>query len=135
MGGLHNTLYRAVGRQGRRDDAQASRCCSSPSRGRKTGKQRTVPLLYGRDGDRYVVIASKGGDAEAPRLVSEPPGAGGRAAGRQASTVRVRARDAEGEERERLWAMMVGLYPPYAEYQQKTSRQIPVVVLEPLGTV
>ena len=43
----------------------------------------------------------------------------------------MRARDAEGEERERLWAMMVGLYPPYAEYQEKTGRVIPVVVLEP----
>ena len=43
----------------------------------------------------------------------------------------MRARDAEGEERERLWAQMVALYPPYAEYQKKTTRQIPVVVLEP----
>jgi deazaflavin-dependent oxidoreductase (nitroreductase family) len=44
---------------------------------------------------------------------------------------RVRARDAEGEERERLWAEMVSLYPNYAEYQKKTTRLIPVVVLEP----
>ena len=47
---------------------------------------------------------------------------------------RVRARDAEGEERERLWAQMVELYPPYAEYQTRTTRRIPVVVLEPAVT-
>ena len=46
---------------------------------------------------------------------------------------RVRARDAEGEERERLWAQMVGIYGPYAEYQKKTTRRIPVVVLEEQG--
>ena len=49
-----------------------------------------------------------------------------------ASTAGSRARDAEGEERERLWAQMVGLYPPYDAYQQKTTRRIPVVVLEPV---
>ena len=46
---------------------------------------------------------------------------------------RVRARDAEGEERDRLWAQMVGVYAPYEDYQKKTSRRIPVVVLEPFA--
>ncbi len=46
---------------------------------------------------------------------------------------RVRAREAEGSERERLWTMVVDVYPPYAAYQARTERQIPVVVLEPSG--
>ena len=47
--------------------------------------------------------------------------------------MRVRARDAEGDERDRLWAQMVSIYPSYTEYQKKTERRIPVIVLEPVG--
>jgi F420H(2)-dependent quinone reductase len=100
-------------------------------RGRKSGKLRTTPLLYGRDGDNLVVIASKGGDPKHPAWYLNLRGAEAEVQiGRDRH--RVRARDAEDEERERLWALMVGIYPPYAEYQKKTARRIPVVVLEGL---
>jgi deazaflavin-dependent oxidoreductase (nitroreductase family) len=129
LGGLHNALYRlSGGKLGGTTRGVATLLLTV--RGRKTGKEHTVPLLYGRDGERYVVIASKGGDPKHPawylnlRDAEADVQVGG-------EHVHVRARDAEGEERERLWAMMVGLYAPYAEYQEKTSRQIPVVVLEP----
>ena len=87
----------------------------------------TLPI---RDGDNLVLIASVGGAPHHPGWYHNLQG--GEAEVQVGSERRrVRARDAEGEERERLWAQMVALYPNYAEYQKKTSRQIPVVVLEP----
>ena len=101
--------------------------------GRKSGKRRTTPLLYGLAGDALVLIASVGG---APKNPAWYVNLHGQSADAEVQVrdghVRVRARDAEGEERERLWAQMVGLYPAYADYQQKTTRRIPVVVLEPV---
>jgi len=129
MGGTHTALYRVTrGKVG-------GTMLKVPillliTRGRKSGKQRTTPLMFSRDGDNLVLIASVGG---APRN----PGwywnlQGGEAEVQVGSERRrVRARDAEGDERERLWAQMVALYPNYAEYQKKPTRQTPVVVLEP----
>jgi deazaflavin-dependent oxidoreductase (nitroreductase family) len=131
VGPIHNVLYRLSGGKvaGRMGKAPVLLLTAT---GRKSGKRRTKPLLYGRDGDNYVLIASVGGaskhpawyhnlrDQEAEILV-----------GRE--RLRVRARDAEGEEGDRLWAHMVALFPAYAEYQKKTERRIPVVVLEPIG--
>ena len=133
FGGFHNALYRlSGGKLGGTTRGVATLLLTM--RGRKTGKVRTVPLLYGRDGDRYVVIASKGGDPKHPAwYLNLRAGEADLQVGSE--HVHVSARDADGEERERLWAMMVGLYPSYAEYQEKTTRQIPVVILEPLGTV
>jgi deazaflavin-dependent oxidoreductase (nitroreductase family) len=98
--------------------------------GRRSGEQRTTPLIHRVDGDRWVVVASKGGAPEHPlwfeNLVAEP-----------AVTVQVldevfpaRASVAEGAERERLWALLTEDWPAYNDYQEKTDRQIPVVVLE-----
>jgi deazaflavin-dependent oxidoreductase (nitroreductase family) len=98
--------------------------------GRRSGEQRTTPLIHRVDGDRYVVVASKGGAPENPawfeNLMAEP-----------AVTVQVldevfaaRASVAEGSERERLWGLMSEVWPAYDEYQQRTDRQIPVVVLQ-----
>jgi deazaflavin-dependent oxidoreductase (nitroreductase family) len=99
--------------------------------GRRTGEPRRTPLIYGRDGDRYVIVGSKGGSPKHPlwylNLVADPQ-------------VRIQvgpdkldavARTAQGEERERLWAVMREIWPEYDRYQTKTSREIPVVVLEP----
>lgn len=102
--------------------------------GRKSGKPRPLPLIYGEAGDAYVVIASKGGMPTHPfwflNLEADPEcdlRVGARA-------VRARARVAEGEERERLWKKMAELYPPYDTYQENAGdRVIPVVVLEPIG--
>ena len=98
--------------------------------GRKTGQKSTTPLIYGMDGANPVIVASKGGAPRHPgwyrNLVANP------AAEVQilGETFPVRARNADGEERERLWAMMNGIWKHYAEYQTKTDREIPVVVLE-----
>ncbi|GAA4191544.1 nitroreductase/quinone reductase family protein [Microbispora amethystogenes] len=105
------------------------------TRGRRTGLLRTRPVGYGRDGRRFVVIASNGGDDATPawwlNLRDDPVaelevgGPGG------LDVVKVRASEAEGEERDRLWRMMSRRYPVYLKYTEMTSRRIPVVVLEP----
>jgi deazaflavin-dependent oxidoreductase (nitroreductase family) len=101
--------------------------------GAKSGERRRIPLLYLRDGDRVVLIASKGGDPRHPawywNLKRNPRvrfiGPGG-------LTGRYLAREADGEERERLWAEAVDYYAGYATYAGRTDgRRIPVVVLEP----
>jgi len=98
--------------------------------GRKSGEPRTTPLIYAQDGDRYVIVASKGGAPEHPgwyRNLVKNPAAHVQIKGEKFP---VRARDAEGEERERLWKMMNGHWRHYDEYQEKTDREIPVVILE-----
>jgi F420H(2)-dependent quinone reductase len=100
--------------------------------GRKSGKRRTHPLLCSTDGDDLVVVASKGGVDRHPAWylnLKANPETTARWKGEKRS---VRARDATDEERERLWPMMVEFYPPYEDYQRRTDRQIPVVVLEPV---
>jgi F420H(2)-dependent quinone reductase len=98
--------------------------------GARSGKRRTAPLGYVRDGDDYVVIASKGGHPRNPawlhNLLANPDTtmqAGGR-------RLDVRARLATREERERLWPLAVEAYGGYAGYQRRTEREIPLVILQ-----
>ncbi len=99
--------------------------------GRKTGKKRTRPLLYLRDGNRLVVITANSGRDKDPswwtNLQHNPIGEV------QVRTEKetVYAQRASGSEKERLWALMTGMYPGYNEYQKKTKRKISVVVLMP----
>ena len=99
--------------------------------GRKTGRLTTTPLIYARDGDNYVVVASQGGAPKHPgwyrNLVKTPEVE----IQVEDETFFARARTAEGEERERLWAKANEVWPHYAQYQTRTDRVIPVVVLEP----
>jgi len=98
--------------------------------GRHSKRAQMLPLIYGKDGDRYLIVASKGGDPNHPawylNLVAQPQvnlqvGADKFAA---------KARDATANERPALWDLMAKIWPPYNDYQKKTERQIPVVVLE-----
>jgi len=100
--------------------------------GRKSGQRRTTPLLYARDGEDFVLIASNGGAPKHPawylNLMANPDSTveiGDR-------EVRVRAEEAHQEEKARLWQKMVEMYPGYDGYQKKTEREIPLVVLHPL---
>jgi len=101
--------------------------------GRKSGKPLTLPLIYGRAGDAYVVVASKGGAPAHPawylNLAADPEVQVQVKADRFAA----RARTSDGDERARLWQQMVGIYAPYEKYQQMTEREIPVVVLDPIA--
>ncbi len=101
--------------------------------GRKSGEPRMLPLLYQQVDAGFVIIASKGGAPSHPAWflnLLENPGCEIRVG---SDYYRVTARIAEGDERAELWQVMVDLYAPYDEYQAKTDRQIPVVVLEPLA--
>lgn len=100
------------------------------TRGRKSGEKFIFPLFYGKSGDSYFVIASKGGAPQHPgwykNLLADPE------VEVQVGTKKMeaRARTATGEERTRLWAKALEFWPPYADYQRKTEREIPVVVLD-----
>ena len=99
--------------------------------GRTSGQSHTTPLIYGRDGGDYVVIASKGGAPEHPdwyRNIEANPEVEVQAG---AEVFGATARTASSEERGRLWAMMVEIWPDYDDYTSKTDREIPVVVLTP----
>jgi deazaflavin-dependent oxidoreductase (nitroreductase family) len=101
--------------------------------GARSGKVRTTPLAYLRDGENVVLVASTGGHPRNPawfhNLMENPETTIQVGSERRA----VRARVAEGEERERLWVEVVDLYGGYRDYQERTDRQIPLVVLEPRG--
>lgn len=98
--------------------------------GRMSGEERTTPLIYGMDGDNPVIVASKGGAPDHPGWYRNLVKNRDARVQIKGDVFAVRARDAEGEERDRLWKLMNGIWPHYEEYQQKTDRQIPVVVLE-----
>ncbi len=98
--------------------------------GRRTGEPYTTPLIYGTDGDRYLVVASRGGAPQHPQwyrnLLAHPEVA----VQVKGERFRARARTASPEEKPALWQQMVSIWPAYDEYQARTSRDIPVVILE-----
>ena len=98
--------------------------------GRKSGKLRTTPVLFIRQGDSIFTVASNGGKDRHPtwwlNLRANPEAQ----VQIKREVVPVRARKASPEEHERLWPMLVKMYPGYAGYQKKTKRVIPIVVLE-----
>jgi deazaflavin-dependent oxidoreductase (nitroreductase family) len=100
-------------------------------RGARTGRRRTTPLVYVRDGDDVVIVASKGGHPRDPawlgNLRAHPDAE--IQVGRQRRPVR--ARLATPAERDRLWPKALATYPGYRGYQDRTDRQIPLVILEP----
>ncbi len=99
--------------------------------GRKTGEPRTAPLLYLRDEDRFVVVASKGGMSRHPvwylNLEANPDVEV--ELGRE--RIKMSARRASDEEKARLWPKLVAMYRDYDDYQARTDRDIPVVILSP----
>ena len=131
---LHSSVYRATGGK------VGGRLLGSPvllltTTGRKSGRPRTIPLLYLPDGENLVVVASNGGTAGDPawrlNLVDDPE-ANVEVGGRK---LRVRAEEAEGEERRRLWRRAVRMYGAYQQYQERTDRRIPVVFLRPFEQI
>ena len=126
----HSTVYRLTkGRIG--GTFQGAPVALVDSVGRKSGKRRTHPLLCIEDGQNLVVVASKGGVDRHPawyhNLMAKPD----TRANWYGDVREVRARETSGKERERLWEKMTEVYPTYNDYQRRTERQIPVIVLEP----
>lgn len=115
-----------------RDGKQELPCLLLTTTGRRSGKAHDTALIYGQDGDSYVIVASVGGAekhplwyenlAENPRVELQV----------LADRFTAKARTASGEERAKLWRMMAKIFPTYESYEEKAkaSREIPVVVLE-----
>jgi deazaflavin-dependent oxidoreductase (nitroreductase family) len=100
------------------------------TKGRKSGRSYTTPLIYQKHGDDYVVVASKGGDPDHPewyKNILANPEVEVQVKGDKFTA---RARTASKEEKPELWELMARTWPDYDEYQKKTDRDIPVVVLE-----
>ncbi len=105
--------------------------------GARSGKEGTTPVMYHRDGERYVVVASKSGAPDNPawyyNLKANPVARVEVGTESGTETFEVRAHEAQGEERERIWADRVAIAPGFGDYQRKTSRRIPVMILERIG--
>jgi deazaflavin-dependent oxidoreductase (nitroreductase family) len=129
FGQEHVDRYRATdGDEGH--DWQGTHTLLLTTTGRKSGERRTTPLIYGRRGDDYLVVASKGGADQPPAWylnLQADPEAEVQVRG---DRFKARARDASADEKPEVWKTMTGEWPSYDEYQQKTDREIPVVVLE-----
>ena len=98
--------------------------------GRRSGEERTTPLIYGRHGDDLLIVASKGGSDEPPAWflnLKANPEVGVQV---KSDVFRARARTASAEERPQMWRTMAGYWPDYDAYQRNTEREIEVVVLE-----
>jgi deazaflavin-dependent oxidoreductase (nitroreductase family) len=101
--------------------------------GARSGKDRINPLAYNRDGDRYVVFASKAGAPTNPDWYHNLKAHPNVSIEVGTDTIDVVAAEATGEERDRLYSAQVKRSPSFAEYQEKTERTIPVMVLTPTG--
>jgi deazaflavin-dependent oxidoreductase (nitroreductase family) len=130
FGDEHVRSYRETGGELGHDWKEGSSVLLLTTKGRKSGEERTTPLIYGTAGDDFAIVASNGG-ADAPpawfvNLQDDPD-----------CEVQVlddvfsaRARTASSEEKPELWRTMVGEWPHYEDYQERTDREIPVVLLQ-----
>jgi deazaflavin-dependent oxidoreductase (nitroreductase family) len=130
FGDEHVRRYEATGGKIGHDWNNTS-CLVLHTIGRKSGETKKFPLIYGRDGNNYLVVASKGGAPENPgwykNLLAHPD------VKIQVwdKVIPVRARTATADEKKRVWPIMTAQWPDYDKYQAGTKRDIPVVLLTP----
>jgi len=132
FGAKHVQRYRETGGDVGHVWKRGSKILLLTTTGRRTGNETTTPLIYEQDGEKYVIVASKGGAPEHPgwyRNLAKTPEVEVQV---KDEVFKARARTAEGEERERLWKLVNQQWPDYDAYQTRTEREIPVVVLERL---
>ncbi len=129
FGQEHVDRYRATdGAEGH--DWEGTQTLLLTTTGRKSGERRTTPLIYAPHGDSFTIVASKGGADEPPAWylnLAENPQVEVQVKGDRFTA---HARTASAEEKPEIWRAMVAEWPSYDEYQRKTDREIPVVVLE-----
>jgi deazaflavin-dependent oxidoreductase (nitroreductase family) len=129
FGEEHVARYRATdGEEGH--DWQGTQTLLLTTKGRKSGEQRTTPLIYARQGGAYTVVASKGGSDSPPAWYLNLSDDSNVEVQVKGDRFRARARTASAEEKPDFWQRMVSEWPDYDSYQQRTEREIPVVVLE-----
>ncbi len=129
-GAAHVRSYRETDGELGHDWKNGSSTLLLTTTGHRSGEERTIPLIYGRSGYDYLVVASNGGSPEPPawfRNLEQQPEVDVQVLG---DRFRARARTATEAEKPEMWREMVGHWPPYDDYQRKTDREIPVVVLE-----
>jgi deazaflavin-dependent oxidoreductase (nitroreductase family) len=130
FGQEHVERYRATDGAEGHDWMKGTSILLLTTTGAKTGEPRTTPLIYGRAGDAYLVVASKGGADEPPgwyvNLEKDPDVE----IQVKADRMKARARTATPDEKPEMWRTMAAEWPDYDEYQTKTDREIPVVILE-----
>jgi deazaflavin-dependent oxidoreductase (nitroreductase family) len=110
-------------------------CLILKTKGRKSGEPKLLPLIYGEDGGNFIIVASKGGAPNHPAWylnLDADPNVEFQVG---AKKYRGKASSTTGAERKRLYDLMAKIYPPYIDYQARTDREIPVVVLKPEGEI
>jgi deazaflavin-dependent oxidoreductase (nitroreductase family) len=129
FGKEHVDRYRETGGE-EGHDWRGTQTLLLTTKGRRSGEPRELPLIYGRRGDDYLIVASKGGSDTPPawylNLEAEPEVE----VQVMAERFKAHARTASTQERQQLWPTMTAEWPDYDEYQKKTDREIPIVVLE-----
>ena len=132
FGEEHTRKYKETdGQEGH--DWQGTQCLLLTTKGRKSGEARELPLIYGKSGDDYLIVASKGGADEPPAWylnLEADPTAEVQVWG---DRFKAKARVATAEEKPEMWKTMTAEWPAYDEYQTKTDREIPIIVLEREG--
>ncbi len=127
---LDRRLIRASG--GKLNTTFAWPCLLLKTTGAKTGKERTIPLLYLKDGGNFILIASKGGNTRHPAWYLNLKANPDPEIFLDGESIKCTASDAEGEERKRLWEKAAGVYDGYEKYRKRAGeRDIPVVILRP----
>jgi deazaflavin-dependent oxidoreductase (nitroreductase family) len=130
FGEEHTLRYRETGgKEGH--DWEGTQTLILTTTGRKSGEQRDSPLIYGRSGEAYLIVASKGGAPQPPGWLLNLEGNPDAEIQVHADRIKVHARIATPDEKPTLWKIMTEEWPQYDEYQTKTDREIAVVVLEP----
>jgi deazaflavin-dependent oxidoreductase (nitroreductase family) len=127
----HVDRYRETGgKEGH--DWNGSQTLILTTTGRKSGEPRDNPLIYGRSGESYLVVASKGGAPDPPTWYLNLEANPETEIQVWDKRIKTRARTATPEEKPAMWKEMTSHWPDYDEYQKKTDREIAVVVLEPV---
>jgi len=111
-------------------DWQGTQVLLLTTTGRKTGEERELPLIYGTNGDDYLIVASKGGADQPPAWYLNLKADPNVVVQVKGDRFDAQAREATPEEKADLWSTMTAEWPAYDEYQKKTERDIPIIVLE-----
>jgi deazaflavin-dependent oxidoreductase (nitroreductase family) len=130
FGQEHVRIYRETGGERGYTWRNGTKILLLSTIGHSSGEERTTPLIHREDAGRWVVVASKGGAQDDPAWYRNLKANAEATIQVKSETIPVRASDAQGEERERLWRDMAEVWPDYENYQRQTDRTIPVVVLE-----
>lgn len=131
MARANTWMYRRNGGEGMGSTFQKSPVALLTTTGRKTGEPRVSPLLFLRDGDRVILVASRGGSDKNPMWYLNLKANPAVKVQIKQEVLDLTARDATDAERDRYWPRLVQMYPAFEDYQSWTDRKIPIVICDP----